>query len=178
MKITTIAQLVKELEMGTGLDGYMGLMNHLSIKPEEVKRFATWNSKKYTRNLIERTSQYELLLMCWESSQKSPIHSYGDEQGWMYVVEGELMINHYFRSYGEAKMQFYKEVRLPAGRFLYVNDYLGFHSVMNSSKSRTLSLHLHAGPVEGWTVYDPDNNAFFNVKTTVDSEGDLTQKQS
>ena len=75
-------------------------------------------------------------------------------------------------------MQFYKEVRLPAGRFLYVNDYLGFHSVINSSKSRTLSLHLHAGPVEGWTVYDPENNSFFNVKTTVDSEGDLTEKEA
>lgn len=176
MKIATIAQLVKELEMGTGLDGYMGLMNHLAIPTEEVKPFASFSKKHYTRNLIESTSQYELLLMCWEAGQKSPIHSYGDEQGWMYVVEGELTVSHYFKSYGEAKMQFHKEVRLPHGRFLYVNDYLGFHSVINSSKSRTYSLHLHAGPVTGWTVYDPMKNEFHEAKTSIDAASTQFEK--
>jgi cysteine dioxygenase len=178
MRIETIESLLKELELGTGMDGYMGLMNNIKITKEEVKRYATWNNKKYTRNLIERTSQFELILMCWEPGQQSPIHSYGDEQGWMYVIEGELMVNHFFRSYGDAKMQFYKEVRLPKGKFLYVNDYLGFHSVANSSKARTWSLHLHAGPVYQWRVYDPDNNAFFDVKTAIDSNEEEGAVQS
>ncbi len=178
MKVTSIDQLIKELEMGTGLDGYMGLMNHLSIPLEEVKPYCTWNKRHYTRNLVERTSQFELIVMCWEPGQHSPIHSYGDEQGWMYTISGELNVSHYFRSYGEAKMQFYKEVRLPRGKYLYVNDYLGFHSVANASKSRTVSLHLHAGPVSGWRVYDQDNNAFFDVKTSIDSEGKLDKNPS
>jgi cysteine dioxygenase len=175
MKVQTIDTLLKELEMGTGLDGYMGLMNEMRIPLEEVLPYCTWNKKRYTRNLIERTSQFEILAICWDAGQQSPIHSYGDEQGWMYVVDGELVVNHYFRSYGEAKMQFYKEVHLQKGRFLYVNDYLGFHSVANASKGRTVSLHLHAGPVSGWRVYDENNNAFFDVKTAIDSEGKLDE---
>ena len=176
MKITTIPQLIKELQLGTGTDGYMGPMDRVHIKPSEVKKYATWNNKRYTRNLIERNNDFEIILVGWEAGQKSPIHSYGDEQGWMYVVEGEIVVNHYFKSHGEAKMQFYKEVRLLPEKYLYVNDYLGFHSVTNSSKGRTLSLHLHARPVEGWTVYDPETNAFFNVKTGIDSVAEIAKE--
>jgi hypothetical protein len=175
MKITTIPQLIKELHHGASIEGYMGLMERVHIKRSEILPYATWNKRHYTRNLIERNNDFELLLVGWEPGQKSPIHSYGDEQGWMYVVEGELVINHYFKSHGDVKMQFYKEVRLLPENYLYVNDYLGFHSVTNSSKGRTLSLHLHARPVEGWTVYDPETNAFFNVKTRIDSEGKVPE---
>lgn len=177
MKITTIPALLKELELGTGIDGYMGLMNKMCINSSEVLKYASWSRKHYTRNLIERNSQYELLLMCWESGQHSPIHSYGDEQGWMYVIQGELVINHYFKSHDNVKMQFYKSVKLFPEKYLYVNDYLGFHSATNSSKGRTMSLHLHAGPVEGWTIYDPESNSFFNVKTTIDNPGELLKSE-
>lgn len=174
--ITSLKELVHELEMGSGLEGYLGLMHRLKLTKKEVKGLCSWNSKKYTRNLIERNNDYELILMCWEPGQKSLIHSYYDQQGWMYVIEGDLVVNHFFESHGEKKMQFYKEIHVKDGRFLYVNDYLGFHSVMNASKGRTVSLHLHAGPVDKWKVYDPDNNAFFIGKTNYDTQLDLQKE--
>ena len=169
-KITTIKGLLHELESGTGLDGYLGLMHNLHLVKDDVLPYCSWNGNQYTRNLIEKTSQFELILMCWEPHQSSPIHSYNNEQGWMYVVDGNLTINHYFESFGDAKMQYYKEVNLQKGRFLYVNDYLGFHSVSNTSQARTISLHLHAGPVEKWKVYDPKSNAYFKVDTRIDQD--------
>ncbi|MGH9352523.1 MAG: hypothetical protein ACRD2G_10235, partial [Terriglobia bacterium] len=32
-------------------------------------------SDHYTRNLIQRTSLYDLLAICWEIGQQSPIHN-------------------------------------------------------------------------------------------------------
>lgn len=169
-KITSLKSLLQELDCGTGLDGYLGLMHNLRLSKEEVLPYCTWNSQHYTRNLVAKTSQFELIIMCWEPGQSSPIHSYNNEQGWMYVVDGQLNINHYFESYGEAKMQYYKEVQLHKGAFLYVNDYLGFHSAINATQARTISLHLHAGPVEKWKVYDPKSNAYFKTKTRIDKD--------
>ncbi len=169
-KITTLKSLIHELECGTGLDGYIGLMNKLRLTREEVEAYCTWNDKNYTRNLLEQTSQYELILMCWEPGQASLIHSFSNQEGWMFVVDGELTVNHYFESVGKKKMELYKEVKIPASQYLYVNDYLGFHSVSNSNQGRTISLHLHAGPVDKWKVYDPETNAFFVGKTRIDHE--------
>ena len=161
VEINTLQDLLSELRTGTELDGYFGVMPRLDMSKKEVKEFCTWDRSHYTRNLIEQTDDFELLLVCWEAGQKSLIHSYYDQQGWMYVIDGELVVNHFFESQGEEKMRFYKEVHVKKGRFLYVNDYLGFHSVINASKGRTISLHLHAKPVEKWKVYDPENNSFF-----------------
>lgn len=169
-KITSIKSLLNELEKGTGQDGYLGMMHKLQIPKQEVLPYCTWNNKHYTRNLLERNNDFELILMCWEPGQESLIHSYSDQEGWMFVIEGELTVNHYFKSSRGEKMQYYKEVQLRSGKFLYVNDYLGFHSATNSYQHRTISLHLHAGPVEKWKVYDPETNGFFIGKTRIDTD--------
>ena len=76
VEINTLQDLLQELGTGTELDGYLGVMHRLDLNKKQVKEFCTWNRSHYTRNLIEQTDDFELLLVCWEPGQKSLIHSY------------------------------------------------------------------------------------------------------
>lgn len=63
VEINTLKDLLHELETGTELDGYLGVMHRLKLTKKEVKKFCTWNRAHYTRNLIEQTNDFELLLV-------------------------------------------------------------------------------------------------------------------
>lgn len=169
-KITTIESLLSNLEMGLGIDGYLGLMHQIDIHPDELESSCIWNDSHYTRKLIYRADTFEVLLMCWSPGNKSLIHSYDDQQGWVKVVKGELDINYYLeQSYGK-KMEIYKSKTIRENEVLYINDYLGFHSISNNSDDRVISLHIHADPVKNWKVYDPLTDSFFKTNTIVEQE--------
>jgi Cysteine dioxygenase type I len=39
-----------------------------------------FSAERYTRNLIQATSLYELIALCWEVGQRSTIHNHRDQR--------------------------------------------------------------------------------------------------
>ncbi|MDX5326227.1 MAG: cysteine dioxygenase family protein [Bacteroidota bacterium] len=166
--IQSIEGLVRELEYGTGVTGYLGLLHHLQIDPDSVVPYLKWAEDHYTRKLLFSNDEVEMILMCWKPGQTSPIHSYDDQEGWIYVIEGVLTIDHYFRSSVNHSMEHYQTLKLGPGKFLYLNDYIGFHRVRNDGPENVVSLHIHAGPVTQWNVYDPETKKFYEHRPSVE----------
>ena len=161
--ITSIDQLLLDIELGTGYDGYLSLVEHIKIDKDEVDHLCSWNPDHYTRKLLFRDSSVEVILMCWEPGQQSPIHNYDFQEGWVYTVHGKVTVDHYFECHLDNKMDHFKSIDVQTGKYLYLNDYIGFHRVKNASKERAISIHIHAGPVLNWKVYDPATNSFYNL---------------
>eukprot|EP01126_Amoeba_proteus_P035568 TRINITY_DN3590_c0_g2_i2.p1 TRINITY_DN3590_c0_g2~~TRINITY_DN3590_c0_g2_i2.p1 ORF type:complete len:118 (-),score=20.17 TRINITY_DN3590_c0_g2_i2:477-830(-) len=40
------------------------------------KKYVFWNPIKYSRNLVEITPAYEIIVLCWTEDQESPIHNH------------------------------------------------------------------------------------------------------
>eukprot|EP01126_Amoeba_proteus_P035564 TRINITY_DN3590_c0_g1_i12.p1 TRINITY_DN3590_c0_g1~~TRINITY_DN3590_c0_g1_i12.p1 ORF type:complete len:103 (+),score=17.32 TRINITY_DN3590_c0_g1_i12:113-421(+) len=40
------------------------------------KKYVFWNPLKYSRNLVEITPTYEIIVLCWTEGQESPIHNH------------------------------------------------------------------------------------------------------
>lgn len=169
MKISKLSELLRHLKYGEGYNGYRVLFKDLQIEKSEVKELIAFDSSNYTRNLIERTGSYELMLMCWKEGQSSPIHGYSGQQGWIYVIEGKLSIDYYVERDSDHRMDHFRTESFKAGEFAYLNDYVGFHSLKNTSRENTISLHLHAGPVLKWKVFDPADGSYSD-RTLVDQE--------
>ena len=53
------------------------LLKVTGLNEAEFEKYATWNQESYTRNCIARTDTYELILLCWEKKQETPIHEHG-----------------------------------------------------------------------------------------------------
>ena len=93
-------------ETELSLDELIGYIKLLSARPsvEEIeKKFASlilrqrdyepyriFANKKYARNLLARSEYAELLMLCWRSGQRTPIHDHGGSIGVVLVVEGSL----------------------------------------------------------------------------------------
>ncbi len=66
------------------------MLSTYAAEHEDWRRFALFDPDVYTRNLIGRTEHYEMLLLCWNVGQKSPIHNHAGQNCWMAVMEGQV----------------------------------------------------------------------------------------
>src|SRR5882762_9072423 len=73
-----------------------------------LERYLTWNRQHYTRKLIDKTDLYELIAICWEVGQASSVHNHRDQNCWMAVPIGRLLVENYrvvFQKIEEGKCQ-------------------------------------------------------------------------
>ena len=89
MSINTISELVKEIS-SSKKEEIENLINNLAIPLSEFEKIGTWDENYYTRNCIARTEDYELLLLCWQAGQETPIHCHNDQDCWVFLIEGAI----------------------------------------------------------------------------------------
>ena len=54
--------------------------------------YLIWDGSALTRNLIDKTPLYELIAICWEVGQISSVHNHRDQNCWMAVPMGRLLV--------------------------------------------------------------------------------------
>ncbi len=72
------------IELLTGWDSLAGPipedvirsgLGQLSLDRDALRGCAHFNEQSYQRTLIHHTANYEILVLCWRSGQRSPIHT-------------------------------------------------------------------------------------------------------
>lgn len=125
----------------------------------------------YTRNLIRKTELFELIAICWDVGQKSPIHNHRDQRCWMAMAWGKLQVHNFelvkkdqSRSFCELKSggQIVIDSRHPTE----VDPEEPIHQVLNlpSFESRAVSLHIYSRPFETCEVYDLKEKRYEDVQ--------------
>src|SRR5919206_149294 len=95
-----IQSLVEQLhrlgpESFTRLNDVFEVLRTSPVEPESLQPFLTWDRQHYTRNLIDKTPLYELIAICWEVGQASSIHNHHEQNCWMAVPIGRLLVQNY-----------------------------------------------------------------------------------
>jgi len=141
--IESISQLKKNLNLGSGYEGYGTLLNSIHIPISEWEPLCAWKDSRYTRNCISSCDFYELILMCWKGQQHSPIHSYKFQESWIKVLQGKLCVE-LFDVDKKTEESVLKEVIIvQENECIALNDDMGFHRVKNYTSEETISLHLN-----------------------------------
>lgn len=172
-KITSIQQLVNHLSQcdRASLNNVYQL---LSIPKEAFDPYLFWSKKRYTRNCIVRTDNYELLILCWEKGQSAAIHSHDNQECWVYNVDGKFGEDRYELDSANNPIKI-KEGGLNENAHSYMVDSLGFHDLKNANNGRSISLHLYAKPLKYCSVYNTQDNCFDLKELNYDSfEGKTT----
>ena len=167
-EINTMEHLKKNLHMGPGYGGYVELLNALALPKSEWEEFCSWEKGNYTRNCISSCEDYELLLLCWQEEQASPIHNFDFQEGWIKVLQGELTIDTYEVDRDEKTATKKGSLVLKSGESTYLNDSMGFHKVANPLGQKTVSLHLNIGPVKKWEVFNESKKEMDTVEPKID----------
>ena len=95
-------------------------------------------TKATLENCIVNTEKFELILLCWEQGQITPIHDHGGEECWVKVINGEFRETIYkVNKLGELNV--IKTIISQVNEVTYMKDFMGFHSLENVSKKRSMS---------------------------------------
>lgn len=132
-------------------------MRTTRISQDSLKQFEFWKENFYSRNLIYKDKEFELLLLCWDIGQESPIHGHEGEKCWARVETGKLR----FTNYEECSERCGENVELREigasdGAAGVLDGPAEIHKVSNPSEfgQRAISLHLYSKPFDVCEMYD------------------------
>ncbi len=133
------------------------------VDPESLAPFLTWDRQHYTRNLIDKTPLYELLAICWEIGHVSSIHNHRDQNCWMAVPTGRLLVENFHVVHqdlegGKCKLEVTDTVEMNSSHPCAVDPLEPVHRVFNPRdfNQRAVSLHVYSRPFDTCVVYSAE----------------------
>ncbi len=139
----------------------------LDISSDELKKYDLRVDEHYTRNLIHRDADFEIMVICWPPNTSAPIHGHEGEKCWARVQTGQLRICNYEEvSSKPLKLKKIQEIDGSAG---FLDGPADIHSVENIYNDHATSLHVYARPYDACDTYDIDRAIVERIKLSYHS---------
>ena len=172
------AQLRKfPAEAFSRIDSIREFQRRFTISGETLNPYLFWDSQHYTRNLIDKTSLYELIAICWDVGQASAIHNHSDQNCWMVAPVGRLRVQNYRTLYqdvarGTCRIEPIEQLDLSAESPIAVNPLNPVHKVYNPREfgERAVSVHIYSRPFDSCIAYSEEQSTCGMIKLTNTSE--------
>jgi len=141
-------------------DAYHEILSGITFGKEELAPYIHFRTPYYTRNLIEKNPNFEIMTLCWQPGHYTPIHDHQGSEGWLHVIEGRVLekIYHYNPSAEQDHiLKVQGEVTSEVGGLSHINDALGYHSIHNVGESQAITLHFYSPAIKKCLYVCPDN---------------------
>jgi cysteine dioxygenase len=146
-------------------------LTNTPVIPDTLAPYLCWDRQHYTRNLIDKTPLYELIAICWEVGQVSSVHNHRDQNCWMAVPIGRLLVGNYRVIHqdienGVCKLEPADTVEMNAAHPCAVDPREPVHRVYNPRdfNQRAVSLHVYSRPFDSCVVYSPEQGSCGEIK--------------
>jgi cysteine dioxygenase len=147
------------------------------VDADSLAPYLNWDRQHYTRNLIDRTSLYELMAICWEVGQASSVHNHRDQNCWMAVPIGRLLVENYHLvqqdlQAGSSRLEPTNTVEMNVAQPCAVDPADPVHRVVNPREfnQRAVSLHIYSRPFDTCVVYSPEQGTCGEIKLHFNTE--------
>ncbi|WP_430413012.1 cysteine dioxygenase [Kordia sp.] len=147
---------------------YNHIVRSINLSSEVFKDYCSWSTTCYTRNCIMENEKFELILLCWEKGQKTPIHDHGGEECWVKVIEGEFRETIYKKDENGTLVTITSTIS-KVNDISYMIDFMGYHCLENLSEKRSMSLHLYAKPISNCNIFDEKSKKIINKELSYDT---------
>lgn len=121
---------------------YVQILNSIKFNFKEIEHLCFWDADNYSKIGVGSGSDYELVLICWENNQQSPIEPIKNQKSYTYVLKGELTEDVFSESSEERISEESKVLQKRVVSKLETSHGKE-HSLRNSNTGRTVSLHLY-----------------------------------
>ena len=152
-------------------DRVIDFLRSALVAPDTLAPYLNWDRQHYTRNLIDKTPLYELIAICWEVGQASSVHNHQDQNCWMAVPIGKLLVQNYRSvsqdlSMGKCKLEATTTVEMDPTHPCRVDPQEPVHRVLNPREinQRAVSLHIYSRPIDSCVVYSPELGTCGQIK--------------
>ena len=149
------------------VDKVTPFLTDYDLKSDVIEKYCFFKDDKYSRNLIYKDEHFELLIVCWDSGQKAPIHGHEGEKCWMKVEKGSLQVcNYQLESMNPLSLTMIDRIDGIAG---FLDGPADIHSVENIQDEPAISLHLYTKPFEECDIYCIDKGTIERMPLVYDS---------
>ena len=132
------------------------------VELESIKGYCFFDTCCYTRNRVTINDRFEVMLLCWQQGQATPIHNHDGRSCWVYVLSGALAFTNYKylgcdRKERTTHLEEKNRVPLAAeGSLNVIDERDTIHRLSNEPNfsDRSISLHVYAKPLSTVVVYD------------------------
>jgi len=166
-------------------DVYDYLKDH-PVDRDSLAPYLFFSKDHYTRNLVFKNELFALIAVCWEKGQGSQIHNHQNQNCWMTIPMGRLLVQN-FRVVDQNEAGGY--CRLEPSDTVEIHQLLPaevdpeepVHRVLNLAKfdERAVSLHIYSRPFERCLVYSLETNQYQEIPLHYTSEyGKLCEGQT
>lgn len=169
-------ELIKELHKvfasdNVNVEYVTELMASYKGNPKDWKKFAIFDLHRYTRNLVDSgNGKFNLMVLCWNTSQGSSIHDHANAHCFMKVLDGnaqEELFDWPSESEDMASMSSKGKNLYKRDEVAYISDDIGLHRVENPSHSDTaVTLHLYSPPFSECQSFDERTGNANKVQVT------------
>jgi cysteine dioxygenase len=163
--IQTLVEGLRQLPASAfdGTETVRRFLRDTPVSAESLAPYLTWDRQHYTRNLIDRTTLYELMAICWEVGQASSVHNHRDQNCWMAVPIGRLHVENFHLVHqdlraGRSSLEPTNTVEMNIAQPCAVDPSDPVHRVVNPREfnQRAVSLHVYSRPFDTCVVYSPE----------------------
>ena len=127
-------------------------LQKLNLNDQGLSKFSFFEEKFYTRNLIHREKNFEVMVICWPPNTCAPIHGHEGEKCWARVENGNLQICNYEEISSEPlQLIMTKKLSCEPG---FLDGPADIHSVANLTDDYATSLHIYAKPYDACDIYN------------------------
>jgi cysteine dioxygenase len=155
LSLDEVADNINSLTRVPSLDEIKEWFSALLVRQRDYDRYRVFTKRKYARNLIARSSYAELLMLCWHSGQRTPIHDHGGSVGVVLLIEGLLTETMYERM-PEGHVRPYNTFKWSPGAITGA-DVPDIHQLLNlQPEGRDMvTLHCYAPPLSVLNTFSP-----------------------
>ena len=153
------------------------ILRDFPVDPKSLEPYLIWDKQHYTRNLIDKCPLYELIAICWEVGQGSSIHNHKDQNCWMAVPIGRLLVQNYRvlnqdLDAGTCELEPSDLVEMNVAEPCAVDPNEPVHKVYNAAEFnvRAVSLHVYSRPFDTCVVYSPEQHKCGEIELHYTSE--------
>lgn len=132
------------------------LENHLrslDLAAEDVGQYAKFDKAHYRRNQVRGTPWYHLLVICWKSGQRSPIHNHAESTCGLKVLRG-IATETKFETTPSSLVKAVSSRDLREGHIAASQD-ADIHQISNLQADGTdlITLHIYSPPLLRMKTY-------------------------
>ncbi len=155
---TLCKDIYADLEKDPTGPGVPELLGAYIAKNDDWKMYRIFDDGFYARNLVEVNDLFELIVICWQAGQASPIHNHAGQHCWMAILEGTIEETHYQTPAADHSGPLAPSAvhSYETGAVGYINDDIALHVIRPTQDALGVSLHLYSRPIETCNIYCPD----------------------
>lgn len=132
-------------------------LQETTLRQHELDPYLFFDSERYTRNLIHKSEEFELLAICWQPGQDAPTHGHEGEKCWSRVEKGRLRFTNY-KEISSADSFDLEVLATIVGNLGHLDGPADIHKAENPFEESAVSLHIYSHPFPACDIYDLENH--------------------